>query len=65
MVASVGREFDKNGNLRPWWNDASVKRFQERTQCMADQYSQYTLGGENVSLHYIFPHLITLYTFCL
>ncbi|XP_025083321.1 endothelin-converting enzyme homolog isoform X1 [Pomacea canaliculata] len=43
-----GREFDKNGNLRPWWNDASVKRFQERTQCMADQYSQYTLGGENI-----------------
>lgn len=43
-----GREYDKFGNLRPWWNNASVERFEERTQCMADQYSSYKLNGENI-----------------
>ena len=43
-----GREFDKNGNLRPWWNTNVIKRFQERAQCMVDQYSRYQLNDENV-----------------
>ncbi|KAH3827140.1 hypothetical protein DPMN_129069, partial [Dreissena polymorpha] len=43
-----GREYDKYGNLRPWWNNASVERFEQRTQCMIDQYSNYTLNGENI-----------------
>ncbi|XP_076451587.1 endothelin-converting enzyme homolog isoform X3 [Babylonia areolata] len=43
-----GREFDKNGNLRPWWNPEVIDRFQRRAQCMVDQYSRYKLNGENV-----------------
>ncbi|XP_060073168.1 endothelin-converting enzyme homolog [Ylistrum balloti] len=43
-----GREYDKNGNLRPWWNNQSVIRFKERAECMQKQYSQYKLNGENV-----------------
>ncbi|XP_070206697.1 endothelin-converting enzyme homolog [Littorina saxatilis] len=43
-----GREFDKNGNLHPWWNQDVIKRFQERAQCMEDQYSSYKLNDENV-----------------
>ncbi|KAL4221416.1 Endothelin-converting enzyme 2 [Mactra antiquata] len=43
-----GREYDKYGNLRPWWNNASVERFEERTKCMIDQYSTYKLNDDNV-----------------
>ncbi|XP_060561809.1 endothelin-converting enzyme homolog isoform X3 [Ruditapes philippinarum] len=43
-----GREYDKFGNLRPWWNNASVERFEERTKCMVDQYASYQLNGEKV-----------------
>jgi len=44
----LGRTYDKSGNLRPWWNNASVVRFEERTKCMEDQYSTYKLNDENV-----------------
>ncbi|ESO99465.1 hypothetical protein LOTGIDRAFT_213427 [Lottia gigantea] len=43
-----GREFDKHGNLRPWWNNDSVIKFNERAQCMTDQYSSYKLNGKNM-----------------
>lgn len=43
-----GREFDKDGNLRPWWNEEVIKRFQERAQCMVDQYSKYVLNSDMV-----------------
>ncbi|CAH1772547.1 unnamed protein product [Owenia fusiformis] len=43
-----GREYDKNGNLRPWWNKESVTKFKNATKCMENQYSSYKLGDENV-----------------
>ncbi|XP_061189533.1 endothelin-converting enzyme homolog isoform X2 [Saccostrea echinata] len=43
-----GREFDKYGNLHPWWNNQSIVNFQNRTQCIIDQYSQYKLGDNHV-----------------
>ncbi|XP_048247590.1 endothelin-converting enzyme homolog isoform X1 [Haliotis rufescens] len=43
-----GREYDKFGNLRPWWNNQSIEKFKQRTQCMIKQYSQYKLNGEAV-----------------
>ncbi|CAL1541738.1 unnamed protein product [Lymnaea stagnalis] len=42
-----GREYDKNGNLKAWWDAAAVKRFKDKTQCMVDQYSQFQLNGEH------------------
>ncbi|XP_030008243.1 endothelin-converting enzyme 2-like isoform X2 [Sphaeramia orbicularis] len=44
-----GREYDKEGNLRPWWQNSSVEAFRQRTECMMDQYSQYTVNGEHVN----------------
>eukprot|EP00058_Branchiostoma_floridae_P004955 XP_002590443.1 hypothetical protein BRAFLDRAFT_62750 [Branchiostoma floridae] len=43
-----GREFDKFGNLKPWWNNVSVAKFKQQAQCMVDQYSGYTINGEHV-----------------
>ncbi|KAF3848291.1 hypothetical protein F7725_021319 [Dissostichus mawsoni] len=45
----MGREYDKEGNLRPWWQNSSVEAFRERTECMTDQYSRYTVNGEHVN----------------
>lgn len=38
-----GRQFDANGNLKDWWTKKDAKAFQERAQCIADQYAQYTV----------------------
>lgn len=38
-----GRKFDARGNLKDWWSEADAKAFEERAQCVRDQYSQYTI----------------------
>ncbi|XP_034721100.1 endothelin-converting enzyme 1-like, partial [Etheostoma cragini] len=43
------REYDKEGNLRPWWRNSSVEAFRRRTECMTEQYSKYTVNGEPVN----------------
>src|SRR2546429_2370913 len=37
-----GSKFDANGNLRNWWGDQDHKDFDQRTSCVADEYSGYT-----------------------
>lgn len=38
-----GRQFDKDGNMMQWWNNATIEAFRERTQCIIDQYSRYKI----------------------
>ena len=38
-----GSQFDATGNLRNWWTDADRKAFEQRAQCVVDQYSGYTI----------------------
>ncbi|XP_058126408.1 neprilysin-1 [Anopheles ziemanni] len=38
-----GRQFDKDGNMMQWWNNATIKTFRERAQCIIDQYSRYKI----------------------
>src|SRR5204862_6583996 len=38
-----GRQFDAAGNLKDWWTPADAKAFEERVQCVRDQYAQYTI----------------------
>ncbi|XP_050787171.1 endothelin-converting enzyme 1 isoform X1 [Gopherus flavomarginatus] len=44
-----GREYDKDGNLRPWWKNSSVEAFKQQTECIVEQYSNYTVNGEAVN----------------
>lgn len=46
---SSGREYDKEGNLRPWWQNESLAAFQNHTACMEEQYSQYRVNGEKLN----------------
>jgi len=36
-----GSQFDAKGNLKNWWTPDDQKKFEARTQCVDDQYSQY------------------------
>jgi endothelin-converting enzyme/putative endopeptidase len=38
-----GRQFDAKGNLKDWWTPDDAKAFEDRAQCVVDQYSQYTV----------------------
>ena len=38
-----GRQFDAKGNLKDWWTKKDAKEFNDRTQCIVDQYAQYTI----------------------
>ena len=40
-----GRQFDKEGNLKDWWTEADAKAFEQRAQCIIDQYSGYDVGN--------------------
>ncbi|CAF0819256.1 unnamed protein product [Rotaria sordida] len=48
-----GRKFDKDGNRIPWWTDETIKKFNERKQCIIDQYDQYTvtLAGTKLKMN--------------
>lgn len=41
-----GREYDKDGNLRQWWQNSSVEAFKHQTQCMVEQYSNFSINKE-------------------
>ncbi|HVT97179.1 MAG TPA: M13 family metallopeptidase, partial [Acidobacteriaceae bacterium] len=36
-----GAKFDAKGNLKDWWTPADEKNFQQRTDCVANEYSQF------------------------
>ena len=38
-----GRQFDAKGNLKDWWTKKDAKAYEERAQCIVDQYAQYTV----------------------
>jgi endothelin-converting enzyme/putative endopeptidase len=38
-----GRQFDPKGNLEDWWTAADVKAFDQREQCLVDEYSAFQL----------------------
>jgi putative endopeptidase len=38
-----GRQFDAQGNLKDWWTKKDAKEFNQRAQCIVDQYARYTV----------------------
>ena len=39
----LGRQFDKYGNLKQWWNNKTIAEFRGAAQCIIEQYNNYTL----------------------
>ena len=45
-----GRQFDGDGNLRDWWTEADAKAFEQRADCLVNQYAGYSpLEGVNLN----------------
>lgn len=38
-----GRQFDDKGNLRDWWTPADAEGFEQRIDCIRDQYAGYVV----------------------
>jgi len=38
-----GRQFDAKGNLKDWWTAADAKGFEDRINCVRDQYAGYVI----------------------
>lgn len=59
----IGRQFDKDGNLRDWWGDEIVARFEKEAQCIVDQYGQFTIAGTHVSSMLFLKYILNNITF--
>lgn len=44
-----GREYDLHGNLNRWWNNDTIERFNNRTECFVEQYNTYEVQGRHVN----------------
>jgi len=40
---SAGRMYNQRGKLEVWWTNATSEQFDERKNCIAEQYSKYTV----------------------
>jgi putative endopeptidase len=38
-----GSRFDSEGNLKMWWTDVDRKKFEERANCVVDQFNKYEI----------------------
>ncbi|XP_014673152.1 PREDICTED: neprilysin-2-like [Priapulus caudatus] len=46
-----GRQFDKDGNMKEWWNAETIKDFRTQAQCIVDQYSAYRVAAINMTVN--------------
>ncbi|XP_033226220.1 endothelin-converting enzyme homolog isoform X2 [Belonocnema kinseyi] len=44
-----GREYDLHGNLHQWWNNATIAKFKNRTECFVEQYGDFEIDGRHVN----------------
>ncbi|XP_048513840.1 endothelin-converting enzyme homolog isoform X3 [Athalia rosae] len=44
-----GREYDLHGNLHKWWNNATIDRFKNRTECLVEQYNKFEIKGRHIN----------------
>lgn len=45
-----GRQFNKDGELKEWWDENTIKKFKEKAQCFIDQYGGYSLPEVNLNV---------------
>ncbi|CAJ0605540.1 unnamed protein product [Cylicocyclus nassatus] len=47
----AGRQFDANGNLAEWWDAKVKKNFENRAQCMINQYGKIEVPGTGLKIN--------------
>ncbi|CAF2874760.1 unnamed protein product [Rotaria sp. Silwood2] len=43
----IGRQYDENGNVVPWWINEKIDAYNKQIECFIQQYSNYTVPGVN------------------
>ncbi|ETV67873.1 hypothetical protein H257_15998 [Aphanomyces astaci] len=43
---NIGRDFDGDGNLNPWWSNATNDAFETKAQCIRDQYANFVVWSD-------------------
>ncbi|CAG2054488.1 unnamed protein product [Timema podura] len=53
ILNSVSRRYDKEGNLKQWWTEKTLVEYEQRVQCIVQQYSHYhvTQLGDNFTVN--------------
>ncbi len=46
-----GRHFDVRGRLNDWWTNETVAAFEKRTQCIVDEFNNFTVIGKDGPIH--------------
>ncbi len=46
-----GRQFDSKANLRDWWTKADAKGFEDRINCLRDQYAQQYVVVDDIHIN--------------
>lgn len=46
-----GKQYDKNGNLRNWWDEETDKAFTEKARCIINQYNNISVPEVQLNLH--------------
>ena len=44
-----GRQFDGHGNLKDWWTKADAEAFNQKAQCIVDEYAQFSVGDTKLN----------------
>ncbi|EFA04401.2 neprilysin-2 [Tribolium castaneum] len=47
----IGRQYDKDGNVIDWWEPETNKTFASKSQCLVEQYGNYTIPEIEMSLN--------------
>jgi endothelin-converting enzyme len=40
-----GSKYDETGKYADWWDNSTLSKFRQKTQCFVDQYSKYSIQG--------------------
>jgi putative endopeptidase len=43
-----GRQYDADGNMKPWWTPADSAAFAQRTEMLVKQFDGYSIGGKQI-----------------
>ena len=44
-----GRQFDGHGNLEDWWTKEDGDKFNQKAQCLVDEYAQFSVGDTKLN----------------